>query len=455
MSVPDRGSLRLSRRDLLVALAACGLVAGCGDGAPTGDLASGSVDGVGTIKHDYERVTLAADDASLAEAVDVVAEGDMAFAAKLFEALAMGADTNVVFSPYSISAALSMVLAGAAGSTRSQLAEALGMGPDEPAWHRGRNILDQILTAPSELPLGVEPEHDGPPPPTVELANAPFIDVSADILDGFVQILAEQYGAEPFVIEFDDSRKATATINEWVAEQTDGRITDLLPEGSLEPDTVLTLVNTVYFNAYWRERFYETDTVDRTFTRLDASTVKAPMMSASTSLGSVGDYWTASSLEYSNGYEMLIIVPDHDRLADVERIIAAEGTGPFVDNAAVGEFSVIIPRFDFSTTAKADSALKALGILDAFNPTRADFSRITEPQDIYIDGVHHQANITVNEEGTVASAATAVKFRPVSGLIGGPSPIEVHADKPFVFAIRHSTTGSTLFLGRVLDPTAA
>ena len=270
----------------------------------------------------------------------------------------------------------------------------------------------------------------------------------------FLDTLAANYGAGIRLVDYKAAaEKARQAINEWVAGETNDKILDLIPEGTLDDMTRLVLVNGIYLDATWMSQFAKELTADDEFTTLAGDKVTASMMRQESSFPyATGDGWQAVELLYLGGQvSMLVIVPDEGRFTEVEDEL---GSG-LVDEAVAGlsggtEVQLGMPKFEFRTQAGLADALASMGMKSAFDPAAADFSGMSTQIDLYITDVVHEAYIAVDEEGTEAAAATAV----VIGETAMPlSPVQLTIDRPFMFALRDRETGALLFLGRVTDPT--
>ena len=218
--------------------------------------------------------------------------------------------------------------------------------------------------------------------------------------------------------------------------------------------TRLVLVNAIYLKAAWVTPFDPKATRPAAFTRSDGSTVQAPTMELSAELPyAEGDGWRAVELPYVGGQlAMTIVVPDDLASfvqsadgATIEAIVQGlAGRKPEVD--------LSLPTFSIETKTELKDVLSTLGMPVAFDPDQADFSGMTTQEKLFIGAVIHQANITVDEKGTEASAATAV----VMEASAAPADrVTFHVDRPFLFLLRDTTTGAIVFLGQVTDPTAA
>lgn len=384
-------------------------------------------------------------------AIERLVAGDAAFAADLFHAVAKGAEGNLVLSPYSAMAALSMVLGGARGTTAGELAAALRAGDDPAAWHAARNALAQQIAAPPE------PTNDGDPF-ILESTNALFGQAGYAFEPAFLALLAANYGAPLMTVDFAaDPERARAAINAWVAARTRDRIVELLGPRTITTLTRFGLVNAVYFKGSWSDHFPKEGTRPAPFHRADGTTTRVPTMHG-TVLADYrrGDGWQAVRLWYA-GHKaaMTIVVPDAGRFAEMEQRI----DGPFL-RALGDEFegwdwvdvALALPRWSDAADADLIDPLRAMGVIALFEapprPGSADLGGIAD-DDLYVSTAIQKATIDVDENGTEAAAATAV----IGGTWGaGPQPAALTIDRPFLYTISHMPTAEILFLGRVLDP---
>ncbi|QGG95940.1 serpin family protein [Actinomarinicola tropica] len=390
-----------------------------------------------------------------------VVESDTAFAVDLYQALRADADGgNLFFSPYSITVALAMTTAGARGDTYEQLAAALGVS-DADEWHAQRNALDQDLLEERHMWEGAE----GLQPLELSIANSIWGQAGYPFDPAYLDLLASHYGEGLRTVDFIGAPEESRTaVNDWVGEATEGRITDLVPEGAITDLTRLVLANAIHFEANWINRFDPSTTRDGTFTTLSGDDVTVPTMAQEIrALYGEGDGWGAVRLPYAGEASMVLLVPDHGRFDDVVSGLDAatllevtrrpEPTG---SPAAMSDHIVDLqmPRFEVASEIDLVPALERLGIVDLFRPPMgddgADLTGITAARELFVSGAFHQANVTVDEEGTEASAATAM----IISVTSAPPPATLHLDRPFVFVIQDDATGSILFIGEVTDPTA-
>jgi serine protease inhibitor len=368
-----------------------------------------------------------------------------AFGLDLLRTAAYGSG-NVVLSPTSVALALAMARAGAAGETATQMDAVLHDAP-QAASGNGLNSLEQSLAGLSG-PVKVNGQDQQL---TLRIANAPFAQRGYPLEQAYLDTLAAKFGAGLRLVDFSgDIQGAKESINGWVSDQTEKRISNLLD--TLDPLTRLVLVNAIYLKAPWQTPFEAAGTAGQPFTRLDGSVVSVPTMTAVVDASYArGSGWQAVELPYAGGsLAMTIVVPDD--LAPFDRSLTGDEFGRIVAALAPTPVDLALPRFKTETRADLNGPLSELGMPLAFDPGRADFSGITTQERLFIAAVVHQATISVDENGTEATAATAVVMAAAS--IAAPQPISVRIDRPFIFAVRDTSTGAVVFLGRIVDPSA-
>ena len=244
--------------------------------------------------------------------------------------------------------------------------------------------------------------------------------------------------------------KSRITINDWVSNQTEGRIEDLIPQGVIDALTRLVLTNAIYFNAAWLNPFNEDLTTDGTFYLPDGSETVVPMMSQTESFGYLdGDGYQAVELPYDGSeLAMVIMMPDSGKFGTFEDSLDIEKVGAIMDGIESKQVALTLPKFEFESEFSLADTLAAMGMPVAFSGA-ADFSGMTGTKELLIGDVLHKAFVSVDEAGTEAAAATAV----VMELTAVPEePIEVTIDRPFIFLIYDIETEAILFLGRVANP---
>ena len=377
----------------------------------------------------------AADAARAGEAIN-------AFALDLYRKLP--ADGNLVFSPSSIALALAMARCGAEGSTAEEMDAVLHevASDDHPTW---LNALDRELSARNG---SYNDENDTAHEIALRIANAAFAHQGLALEPDYLEDLASRFGSGVQTVDYAAAPdRAIEAINAWVDDRTQGRISDLVDQGSVDANTRLTLVNAIYMKAAWLLPFDPDETRDGPFTRSDGSTLAVPMMRRDTKLSYAdGIGWQGVDLYYAGlTLAMSVILP-----ADMETFEAQLDQAFIAD--LVGDFEeagvdLSLPRFGIESKVDLSETLAGMGMPTAFGGA-ADFSGITSEVDLFISAVVHQANIDVDELGTEAAAATAVSM----AMSGPPRHVTMTVDRPFLFVIRDVPTGTILFMGRVVDP---
>lgn len=376
-------------------------------------------------------------------------EGNTIFALDFYEQI-RDQDENIIFSPFSISLALSMAMAGAESTTEEVMLDALRMMlPEDEVYPAFNALLLQI----QESEDAVMEEREGTNF-ELNLANSIWGQVGYDFKEPFLDILARYFDAGMYSVDYvRDPESAREAINDWVEEETENKIQDLIPEGAIDQLTRLVLANAIYFNGSWMVPFDENGTSDEPFYLLDGLEVTVEMMSlfGERFLYADGVGYQAIRLPYlSPDFVMTVIVPDADEFTAFEESLNSEVMNSLRNEMSYVEVNLRMPKFDFETSIDANDALVTLGMGEAFDPEHADFSGITEFEDLMITDVLHKAMITVDEQGTEAAAATAVIVGVTSAMPG--EPVSLVIDRPFLFLIEHQPTGTILFMGRVLHP---
>ncbi len=379
--------------------------------------------------------------------------GNSEFAFDLYQNL-KSEDGNLFYSPYSISVALAMIYAGARGETERQMADTLHYLLRQEGLHPAFNALDMELVSPGE---GARGKDDGGF--KLNVVNALWGQDGCGFAPAFLDTLAQSYGAGVRPMHFlglpEESR---TTINDWVSDQTEKRIQDLIPEGVIGRDTIMVLTNAIYFKAAWLIKFSDHNTRDLQFHLIDGSDVTVPMMSQSETLGyASGEGYQAVELLYEGGdLSMTVLLPDEGLFREFEESLTADMVGSVVGEIERKLVSITMPKFEFESAFRLADTLEAMGMQDVFDQRNADLSGMGISGcpggggNPFVSAVVHKAFVLVEEEGTEAAAATAVVVRETSGPAG--PPIEMTLDRPFLFLIRDRATEAILFVGRVENP---
>ncbi|XP_078544125.1 leukocyte elastase inhibitor-like isoform X1 [Lissotriton helveticus] len=371
---------------------------------------------------------------------------------------------NVFFSPWSISTALAMVYQGAKGHTATQIEQVLhfdaitGIGGctkkarketdfEKDSIHRGFQELISAINAPNRAYL-------------LKTANRLFGEASYNFLSEYSYSIEKFYNAKMQIVDFigaaEDARKE---INSWVEGQTESKIQNLLPLGSIDALTRLVLVNAIYFKGNWANKFPEQNTEEKIFRLSKAKSTPVQMMfqrGAFHVLYIEELKTTVLELPYvGNDLSMIILLPDDINddstgLEQLEEHLNFENIAKWCnpENMEMSQVELDLPRFKLEEKYNLKSTLSSMGMSDVFMEGKADLTGMSAKRDMFLSHIFHQAVVEVNEEGTEAAAATAgiiaVKSLPIA--------VKFEADHPFIFFIQHEMTRSILFYGRFCTP---
>jgi len=382
------------------------------------------------------------DDADLMTAARESAVTASAFGADLYQRLAQDR-ANMVFSPVSVASALWMAWCGARGQTAAELARALHLDGSADAAGHGLGALS-VLVADAASGAGSV---------TFRAPNTVWVQSGLPLRPEFTAQLgraAATFADADFTGAPDAARNE---INHVIAEQTAGKITGLLPPGSIGPRTRLVLANAMYLKAAWLAPFPAAQTSDAPFypDGREGADVTVPMMRGTAARAYIdGDGYQAVLLPYAGGsLAMAVILPDGP-LAALRPAIAAQGLSGVLAGTSRHQVTLSLPRFRVEAAFDLIPALRQLGVHKAFSGD-ADFSGITEAEPLQISTVAHKAYIDVDEQGTEAAAATAAGVRAAAAL-RSPPLVTMVVDRPFLFGIVHTATGLPLFAGQVSHP---
>lgn len=358
------------------------------------------------------------------------------FAMKLFRAAAKGKN-NVLVSPLSVMIALSMTANGAKGETKEQMEALLGGGMDI------ETLNEYLYTYLKNLPTEEKAR--------LVLANSVWFRDSEhlEVNREFLQKNADYYSADVYKAPFD--KQTRDDINLWIEQNTDGMIKKMLDE--IDDDVVMYLINTVLFDAEWRDIYFENQIRDGYFTS-DAGSKKKVSMMHSTECGFIDDGKATGFVKaYKGGYSFVALLPNEGVSLDgYLDSLTGEGFLSAVRNAKNEKVIATMPKFEYDYKVEMKEMLESLGMVVPFDSLKADFSGLAASSDgnIYINRVIHQTHITVDEKGTKAGAATIVEMCDESAEYT-ENIHTVTLDRPFVYAIIDDATGLPLFVGTVTD----
>ncbi|XP_062933352.1 serpin B13 isoform X5 [Cynocephalus volans] len=370
--------------------------------------------------------------------MDSLGAASTRFGFDLFKELKKTNDGNIFFSPVGISAAIGMLLLGARGATSSQLQRLIHFHSSlrntsskslssyhpkktEEIHHQFQKLLTEISKLTNDYELNI--------------ANRLFGEKTYLFLQKYLDYVEKYYHAflEPvdFINAADESRKK---INSWVESQTNEKIKDLFPDGSLSNSTKLVLVNTVYFKGQWHKEFKKENTKEEKFwlnKDLQAKILGMPYK--------------------NNDLSMFVLLPnDIDGLEKIIDKITPEKLVEWTNPGHMEERNVNLhlPRFEVEESYDLEDVLAAIGMGDAFSEQKADYSGMSPRSGLHAQKFLHRSFMVVTEEGTEATAATSIGFT-VSSAAGYEN---VHCNHPFLFFVRHNESSSVLFFGRFSSP---
>ena len=379
--------------------------------------------------------------------VAALAASNTVFACDLYAQL-KAQEGNLFFSPYSISTALAMTTAGARGETATQMAKALhfpfGSQEVHPAFAALAGQINAVGTN-GHVKLSI--------------ANSLWPDRAYPLLESYLALVKNDYCGSVTAVDYlHEEPKARAQINQWVADQTQNKILNLI-SSALDPHMRLVLVNAVYFKGTWAGQFKTNETQTAPFYRTSDKPVQVRMMTQ-THTFKYGEWENLQVLELpyaGNEVSMLVLLPSTaDGVTNLENRLSADQVRQWRARLFERKIQVFLPKFKITWgTTSLKNGLLALGMHDAFETGKADFSGMDGHADwLYISDVLHKAFVDVNEEGTEAAAATGVMMRSLAIAVPVPPPV-FRADHPFLFLIQENRTGSILFMGRITDPLAS
>jgi serpin B len=295
--------------------------------------------------------------------------------------------------------------------------------------------------------------HEFRPARTLQIATGLWGEQTFPFAPDYSALLEQHYHSGLRLADFLNAPDAAADeINAWVAQQTRGRIQHIVPAGAINAKTPMVLANAISFYGSWQHPFSPRRTRDDVFWLRDGTAITTPFMDQQTSLPvGRGDGVQTIEFPYNGDFAFTVMLPDDGQFDTIERELSADTLHVAIGHCEITKVRVRLPKFAFEYGVGLVPALTSLGMLDAFSATRADFTGMlmgTPPNPLYLGEVAHKAFISVDELGTEAAAATAV----LESLGIEPEPLEVRIDRPFLFAIRDTVTGTLLFLGRVVNP---
>ncbi|XP_021024677.1 serpin B4-like [Mus caroli] len=365
-------------------------------------------------------------------------------------------DKNIFYSPISMITALGMLQLGAKGNTEKQIEKVLQFNETTKKTtektshcHDEENVHEQFQKLITQLNKSND-DYD------LKAANSIYGAKDFPFLQTFLEDIKEYYQANVESLDFESAaEESEKKINSWVESQTNGKIKDLFPSGSLSSSTVLILVNAVYFKGQWNHKFDEKRTREEKFW-LNKNTSKPVQMMKQRNkfnFSFLGDVQAQIVEIPYKGKElsMIVLLPvEIDGLKKLEEQLTADKLLEWIkaENMHMTELYLSLPRFKVEEKYDLRVPLKHMGMVDAFDPQKADFSGMSSIPGLVVSKVLHKSFVEVNEEGTEAAAATGVEVSSRSAQIAE----DFCCDHPFIFFIIHRMTNNIHFFGRIFSP---
>ncbi len=346
-----------------------------------------------------------------------------------------GENENVIISPLSISYALSMTLNGAVGATRDSMLDALRMNgttPDE-INSSFKNLTSALLSVDKRV--------------IMTIANSVWTEKNFEVKQAFIDLLKNYYSAVSESFDINDA-STPDLINKWIEDNTNGLIKNMI--NKLDDNTVMLLINAIYFKGKWASQFDASKTTAMPFYRDDGISENVPMMTQESDFKAYeGQGFTMAEFPYGQGnFVMDVILPDtQDGLSSILLSLSEAGFTTLMNQLYSRKVDLFFPKFKYGFKKDLNDILSDMGMGIAFTDS-ADFSNISDQHKLKISTVKHQACIETDEEGTEAAAATVVGIVATSL----PAVLQLNLDHPFLYIIRETTTNTILFMGRVSDP---
>jgi len=369
--------------------------------------------------------------------ISEIISGNNEFSFEFYHLVSEGKD-NVFFSPLSISTAFAVVYEGTKGKTTQEIGDTFGF-PKEDSQRRSsfNHILNNLTESGSDS--------------TLKIANALWLAQGFQPLSDFVDTSKTYYDSKISNVNF-KTDEGVNIINQWVREKTENKIEKLIEPGSTNELTRLILTNAIYFNGTWVKSFEEKATRDAEFKISLENSVLVPMMWLRETKFNYTENENTQILEMpyqGNKISMIILLPKKvDGIQSLEDSLTMENFLKWKENFSQRSMEVYLPKFTFETSYNLKDDLQKMGINEAFDQNKADFSGLT-PEKLFIEFAIHKAFVEVNEMGTEAAAVTGIG---ISATSEETDPPVFNADHPFIFIIQDNETGNILFMGRVMNP---
>ncbi|NXN19737.1 A1AT2 antiproteinase, partial [Indicator maculatus] len=347
---------------------------------------------------------------------------------------------NIFFSPLSIATAFAMLSLGARSNTLSQLHKGLFFNlteMEEQEIHQGFQRVLQLLNNPQREDQ-------------LSLGNALFIDDRLKLLENFLDGVTNFYYSEAISSNFQSLPEATKEINKYIETRTHGKIVDLLE--NLDEDTMMVLVNYIFFKGYWEKPFNKLSTTDEDFFLDDKNSVKVKMMHQKKVFNVHRDEklscWVVE-VPYKGSAAAFFVLPDEGAMKQVEDALVKETVSNWTQSFKKRKIYLDLPKFSISGSYDVKRLFEKMGVTEVFSNT-ADLSGMSENILLKVSKALHKAVVDVSENGTEAAAVTVIEMVRLSGMIDPPPRITFN--RPFLIMIVDKTTRSILFMGKIVNP---
>ena len=378
----------------------------------------------------------AVDTKATAESVAALSDLMNDFSFNMYEHI--NSDENVFFSPYSIFVALAMTYEGAREDTAEEMHEILGVEQSD----------DISLCSFGKIYNEFNQEKEY----TLNTANALWIKKDYNFLSDYINFIENYYMGRAAEVDFSDPVSSAALINDWIEENTGGKIKDLIKENDIDSALAMILTNAIYFKGLWANQFDIENTADRDFELSDSSTVSVSTMSLSDDDINwnymENDNLKMLELPYKGDkLSMYILLPIENNITALEEMLTFENFNNWKDSLYETQLDILLPKFKLETEYSLKQNLESMGMAIPFT-SDADFSGMNGGHDLFLQKVRHKAFIEIDEEGTEAAAATSAHM----ALTATPIFNEFNCDHPFIFLIQHQDTDVIIFMGKIGNP---
>ncbi|XP_060098425.1 serpin I2 isoform X1 [Heteronotia binoei] len=370
------------------------------------------------------------------------ADGTTQFAVNLYRVLRLSQRSeNILYSPLGAMAALGMAHLGTKGKAQKEISRLLNLKNDAREGFTPLQTLSSITSERKEF--------------TFNLANALYLQEGFMVKEQYLHSNKEFFQTAVKLVNFQDTKASAEAISTWVENKTDGQIKNFISSEDLGPLSRLLLVNAIYFKGNWKHEFKTESTSLMDFTKSDGSVINIPMMHLQlrTRLGHFSDRnvsYQVLELPYKGEeFSLVLILPAEDvPIKEVENLITVEMIKDwFAKMEEDDEIEISLPRFKIEQKLDLKETLQALGVIEIFN-NGCDLSGLTDAADVHISQAIQKVCIEVNENGSEAAASTGMHMAAIMSMAQN----QFVANRPFLFILKHNSTGSIIFMGRLASP---